>query len=83
MSPNDPEYESVMLAAARRDTSGLTTAIDAMRAALIRFIDGGDPGVGDWPAYDIAARPTFLFDELSAVAEDPERELRLAWEQII
>ncbi len=83
MSPNDPEHESVMLPAARRDTAGLATVIDAMRDALIRFIDSGDPGGGEWPTYDIATRPTYLFDEVSGVVDDPERELRLVWEQII
>jgi para-nitrobenzyl esterase len=79
---NDPEFESVMLFAARRDTACLATVIDAMRDAFIRFISSGDPG-GEWPSYDIATRPTFLFDEVSGAVEDPERELRLVWEQVI
>lgn len=44
-------------------------------AAFVRFARSGDPG---WPAYDLAARQTMVFDQPSRVVSDPrqwEREL--------
>ena len=43
--------------------------------AFVRFAHTGDPG---WPVYDLANRPTMIFDTDSRVENDPrkwEREL--------
>lgn len=81
--PVDPQYDGVMLAAARRDTRALGAVIEAMRTALVGFVHSGQPGAGDWPAYDLDTRPTFLFDDRSEAVADPAGELRRVWEQII
>jgi para-nitrobenzyl esterase len=82
--PADPQYDGVMLAAARRDTHALEAVIEAMRTALVRFVHSGQPGrAEDWPAYDLNARPTFLFDDRSEAVADPERELRTVWDEML
>lgn len=60
-------------------TPDATPAQAAMSAtmmdAFVRFARSGDPG---WPAYDLAARQTMIFDQQSIVVSDPrqwEREL--------
>ncbi|MBL8521628.1 MAG: carboxylesterase/lipase family protein [Betaproteobacteria bacterium] len=48
---------------------------DTMMDVFLRFAKTGDPG---WPAYDLPARKTMVFDRESRVVEDPrgrEREL--------
>jgi para-nitrobenzyl esterase len=82
MSPKEPDYESVIIPAARRDIKDLEDVIEAMREAIARFVATGNPGP-QWPAYDLAARSTFLFDDTCSVAGDPERDVRLLWENVI
>ena len=41
-----------------------------MMDAFVRFARTGDPG---WPAYDLAARQTMIFDTDSRVESDPRR----------
>ena len=36
-----------------------------------------------WPAYDPAGRATMLFDAKCQIAEDPDREARLAWMKVV
>lgn len=43
---------------------------DRMMDAFVRFARTGDPG---WPAYDLAARQTMIFDTDSRVESDPRR----------
>jgi para-nitrobenzyl esterase len=49
---------------------------DAMHRAWTGFITHGDPG---WPAHDPDRRATMLFDDESAVADDPMHDLRTSW----
>lgn len=56
-------------------TSAQQAMSDRMMDAFVRFARTGDPG---WPAYDLAKRPTMIFDTESRVENDPrkwEREL--------
>ena len=47
-----------------------------MHDAWVAFASTGDPG---WPAYDVESRQTMVFDESSAVLNDPAAKERLAW----
>jgi para-nitrobenzyl esterase len=52
-----------------------------MMGAWLAFARSGDPshaGVGTWPAYNGATRPTMIFDSDSRVADDPLPEERCA-----
>ena len=70
------------------DVSPLTAGSDAARAladkvsdAWIAFARSGDPNTPKlpaWPAFDAAARATMVFDDDSAVVNDPIREARIA-----
>jgi len=51
----------------------------AMHAAWTRFIRDGDPG---WESYDVPRRATYVFDEHSRLALDPDAETRSAWDGI-
>ncbi len=51
-----------------------------MRDALVCFVREGGPGGNSWPPYELERRSTFLFDDVSAAVEDPDRELREAFE---
>jgi para-nitrobenzyl esterase len=54
---------------------------DKVSAAWLAFARTGDPNTPQlprWPAFDLAARPTMVFDDASAVANDPIREQRIA-----
>jgi para-nitrobenzyl esterase len=52
---------------------------DAMHAAWVAFVGGGDPG---WPAYDLGTRPVQAFGEISGVVPDPRAEQRALWDGI-
>jgi para-nitrobenzyl esterase len=57
------------------------SAISAtMHAAWVRFITTGEPG---WQAYDLINRTTFLLNDRSALVQDPDRALRLIWNDFI
>ena len=56
-------------------TSAQQAMSDRVMDAFVRFARTGGPG---WPAYDLAKRPTMIFDVESRVENDPrkwEREL--------
>jgi para-nitrobenzyl esterase len=46
-------------------------------AAWVAFAKDGDPG---WPAYDTSRRATKLLDQQSTVVDDPDGDMREAWE---
>ncbi len=48
----------------------------AMHQAWIAFATSGNPG---WPAYDLAQRPTMIFDTHSQVVNDPHALERVLW----
>jgi para-nitrobenzyl esterase len=54
-------------------------------SAWIAFARTGNPSTAQlptWPAYDTARRATMLFNDTSAVADDPGAEERRAWQPI-
>ena len=64
-----------------KGVSGAPALADQVSDAWIAFARTGSPNTPKlprWPAFDAAKRPTMVFDERSAVAEDPIREQRLA-----
>jgi para-nitrobenzyl esterase len=55
-------------------------------AAWVSFARTGNPntsGLPKWPAYSAASRDTMLFNNVSRVVQDPDREPRLAMEQVL
>ena len=50
---------------------------DAVHGTWTRFIRDGDPG---FPAYSLDRRETMVFDDVSAVALDPDAVERAAWD---
>jgi para-nitrobenzyl esterase len=65
-------------------TAGAASApalADKVSDAWIAFARTGNPNTPKlpaWPAFDAATRPTMVFDDNSAVVNDPIREERLA-----
>ena len=57
-----------------------------MHGAWISFAGAGDPAadgaVPAWPVYNLTDRPTMVFDETTAVANDPDGERRAAWDGV-
>jgi para-nitrobenzyl esterase len=56
---------------------------DEMSGAWVRFATTGDPnppGSADWPGYDLASRPTMVFDRDTHVEDDPGPTERRALE---
>jgi para-nitrobenzyl esterase len=49
---------------------------DAYSGALLALAHRSEPG---WPPYDLARRPTQVFDVVSELVDDPEPELRELW----
>jgi len=49
---------------------------DVMHRAWVDFITTGDPG---WAVYDLDPRPTMIFEEDSALQQDPLLTQRLVW----
>jgi para-nitrobenzyl esterase len=50
-----------------------------MSAAWIAFARNGDPdspGLPHWPRYDVSARATMIFNDVSRVSNDPRGALR-------
>jgi para-nitrobenzyl esterase len=52
-----------------------------MHQSWVRFVTDGRPGATDteWPRYEPATRSTMIFDDVSALVDDPDSALRLAW----
>ena len=53
----------------------------AMQTAWGNFARTGNPnhaGLPDWPAFDVARRATMIFDGVCGVADDPDRDERVA-----
>jgi para-nitrobenzyl esterase len=56
---------------------------DAMHGAWTSFIRTGNPNCGalpDWPPYDTERRATMVFDDISAVIDDPGGAERQLWD---
>lgn len=57
-----------------------------MHAAWVAFAKSGDPNTSqlpDWPRYDTTSRATMLLDVESSVADDPDGDLREAWDGLL
>jgi para-nitrobenzyl esterase len=57
---------------------------EAVSEAWVRFAHDGDPnhaGIPKWPSYSTDDRPTMIFDEEVHLENDPEAEVRVAYEQ--
>jgi para-nitrobenzyl esterase len=57
--------------------------IDIMRRSMITFISNEEPTAFNWPAYDPPIRSTFIFDNISYVDSDPDKQLRLVWQDLM
>jgi para-nitrobenzyl esterase len=67
----------------RADAVALAGKVSAVWAAFART---GNPGIAElprWPAYSAGARDTMLFNNDCRVEQDPDREPRLAMEQVL
>jgi para-nitrobenzyl esterase len=53
---------------------------DALHGAWVRFARTGDPG---WPSYDVTGRPVMDFGVKCRVVDDPQRERRLLWDDLV
>ena len=56
---------------------------DAMHGAWTSFVRTGNPNCGalpDWPPYDTERRATMVFDDMSAVIDDPGGAERQLWD---
>jgi para-nitrobenzyl esterase len=57
-----------------------------MHAAWVNFMQTGDPNAADlpaWPGYQTSKRSTMLLDVECRVEEDPQGELRRAWDGVL
>jgi para-nitrobenzyl esterase len=86
MSPHGVELpfvfdlaERTELAGSRPDRLELAAAMSSRWAAFAR---SGDPGP-EWPAYDLADRPTMVFAAQSRIERDPYREERALLERAL
>ena len=52
---------------------------EAMHAAWVAFVTGGNPG---WPAYDLDRLATMRFDTTSEVVDDPRSAVRGLWDGV-
>jgi para-nitrobenzyl esterase len=60
--------------------------VDQMSTAWIAFARSGNPqhpGLPEWPAYDAERRATMIFNLQSQVQNDPGREERLLWREVL
>jgi len=54
--------------------------------ATIAFAKTGNPdcaAIPHWSAYNVAERPVMIFDDRTRLENDPNRELRLLWNQLL
>jgi len=58
--------------------------VDRLASAWVAFAKTGDPNtpaIPHWPAYDVAARATMIFDTATRVENDPRKAFRELWAQ--
>jgi para-nitrobenzyl esterase len=70
-----------LFAGRKRDDVRLQAVASAMHQAWVRFVTTGRPGEteAEWPRYEPTDRSTMIFDDVSALVDDPDSPLRLAW----
>jgi para-nitrobenzyl esterase len=74
-------FDNVRTARLTRDAPEAPALADKVSGAWIAFARTGDPNTAKlphWPAFDAVKRPTMVFDDASAVVNDPIREQRIA-----
>jgi para-nitrobenzyl esterase len=71
------------LVAKRRDAYALAERVSAAWVAFARTGDPNVPQLPRWPGYSTSRRDTMLFNTDSRVEQDPDREPRLAMEQVL
>jgi para-nitrobenzyl esterase len=71
------------LIAKRADAHALAATVSASWMAFARTGDPNVTGLPTWPAYSAARRDTMLITTESRVAQDPEREARVAMERVL
>jgi para-nitrobenzyl esterase len=55
---------------------------ERLASTWVAFAASGDPNndkIPHWPAYDVASRPTMIFDREMRVENDPRAEMRQFW----
>lgn len=65
-----------LFAGRKPDEARLQAVASELHRAWVRFVGTGGPG---WPPYEPPTRSTMLFDDVSALVDDPDSALRLAW----
>ncbi|HEX5321322.1 MAG TPA: carboxylesterase/lipase family protein [Stellaceae bacterium] len=68
-----------------RGAAGARELAAIVSGVWANFARSGSPktaAIPDWPAYDTARRATMLFDATCRVANDPDRDARLAWMRV-
>jgi para-nitrobenzyl esterase len=74
-------FDNVKTSRLTADAPTAQALADKVSDAWLAFARRGDPNTPKlprWPAFDAAKRPTMVFDDASAVVDDPLREQRLA-----
>lgn len=59
--------------------------VDLTQESWLAFARTGDPSndtIGEWPAYDLATRPTMQLDVPHSILHDPESERRELWSTV-
>jgi para-nitrobenzyl esterase len=74
-------FDNVKTSRLTKDAPNAPALADKVSDAWIAFARTGDPNtpkLPHWPAFDAVKRPTMVFDDESAVANDPIRDQRIA-----
>jgi para-nitrobenzyl esterase len=74
-------FDNVKQSPLTADSPTAQALADKVSGAWVAFARTGDPntsGLPRWPAYTASVRPTMVFDNVSAVVNDPLREERVA-----
>jgi para-nitrobenzyl esterase len=66
-----------------KDAPRFRSVIRQMRRAIAAFVSDGDLSSWRWLPYEVSSRATYLFDDLSRAEFDPDRDLRLVWQDLL
>lgn len=72
----------VPMTGSRPDREELAASMSRAWTAFAWTGRPGHEGLPAWPPYEVAARPTMVFDVPCRTEDDPRREERLAWEDL-
>ena len=65
------------------ETHALAARVSAAWVAFAKTGNPNTPQLPQWPAYSAASRDTMVFNHVSRVVKDPDREQRLIMEQVL